>query len=783
MYSVKWDSEINGILLTSDTTELSTPRPVFYEELDLLGFNQYWNYPKADNPLLWAIQRRYFYKGVHVATAKGGDALNLPTLVFEEGYEKLTLDEINMSEVIKRNEGALFVLENDAIDFIENVIIKYPDYPFSVSFSGGKDSQAVLDLITRVIHTNDITIIFSDTTLEHDYTHKTVKKTIKQYKQKCPDLKVYISKPKKTAKSLFKEMGLPSRFHRWCTSVLKTAPYNNLINKLVDFNSKIIVFEGVRAEESARRSKYNQIADGVKHPSIINARPILYWNFSEVFLYNFYRNLPVNPLYRYGLLRVGCELCPFSSEWSECIINHIDHKFSDNYIPLIKKYAKNRGLASEKDLNNFISKGQWKKRAGGLGIDSDSSINFSISLKKFKAIILKPNENFLEWVKVLGDISFQEKGNVIKGELKIKDDFIYFSLIKKEDKEIIEFFDIQDDIKLQNKLKKILQKSTFCVHCGVCDVECEKGAIKTNSKVFIDSNLCDNCENCINFVQNGCFRAKSINIGEGGYKMAKKTTGIDKYSTFGLREMWLEEFFDYGDEWLESNSLGPKQIPAVTNWLSEAGLLDKKSMKMTSLGNDLKTIYENDPLFVWGIIWINLYYNSKIVNWYCNSIDWGINISKEDLLLTVMDSFPNLSKGTLNNAISAMINMFDNSPLGIDLKLGVLEKKGRAVKFINKYGVEDNLDSLLVAYSLYQLNENKNRYDFTVSELYDTNFEGGPYTLFGISQNQLERILRGLQQSKEDIIKVDLSANLDNIFLNEAKSSNDIIQIKKRSFK
>ena len=93
MYNVKWDIEINGILLTDDDG-IVPPRPVFSEELDLLGFDKNWNYPKAENPLLWANGRRYFYKGELVAVAKKGDALNLPEIVFEEGYENLTLEEM-----------------------------------------------------------------------------------------------------------------------------------------------------------------------------------------------------------------------------------------------------------------------------------------------------------------------------------------------------------------------------------------------------------------------------------------------------------------------------------------------------------------------------------------------------------------------------------------------------------------------------------------------------------------------------------------------------------------
>ncbi|WP_323737504.1 phosphoadenosine phosphosulfate reductase family protein (plasmid) [Methanosphaera sp. ISO3-F5] len=782
MYNVKWDEKINGILLTDEVTELPSPRPVYYEELDLLGFNEFWSYPKSEKPLLWSVGRKYFYKGFPVASTKGGNALKLPTLNIEDSFENLKIKEVNIEKVIKKNEDALFVLENDAIDFIENVCKKYDKYPLSVSFSGGKDSQVVLNLITRVIHSDNIDIIFSDTTLEHEYTYQTVERTIDCYKEKYPDLKFNKANPIKHSKLFFEDMGLPSRFHRWCTPVLKTAPYNNLINKLIGTNTKIVVFEGVRAEESPQRSKYKQIADGVKNPVIVNARPILYWNYTEVFLYNFYKNLPINPLYRYGLTRVGCELCPYSSEWSECITSHINPKFKEEYIPLIKEYAKNRGLFDEKDLNKFVSEGQWKKRAGGKGIISDSSINFTQTLKNFKSISIKPNENFLEWVKVLGNVNYYQKKDIIKGELYIDGIFVPFSLTKKDNKEIIEFYDILGDVKLQNKLKKILQKSTFCVHCGVCDVQCPENAIKTTSKLHIDSNTCIHCERCINFTRYGCYRAKSIDSGLGENRMNKKTTGIDKYSTFGLREEWLEEFFYFGDDWLENNNLGPKQVPALLNWLSEANLINRKTKKMTQLAKDLKIIYENEPLFVWTIIWINLYYNSKVVKWYCDTIDWGTKISKQDLLENIMQSFPNLSKGTLNNAISAMINMFDNSPLGETFNLGSLEKKGRAVKFINKDFITDELDMMAVAYSLFKISEYNSNYDLTVTELYDENFEGGPYKQFGISQKDFERILRGLKERKHNILKVDLVADLDNIFLNEDISTNDLIKFKRDDY-
>ena len=144
-----------------------------------------------------------------------------------------------------------------------------------------------------------------------------------------------------------------------------------------------------------------------------------------------------------------------------------------------------------------------------------------------------------------------------------------------------------------------------------------------------------------------------------------------------------------------------------------------------------------------------------------------------------MDSFPDLSEGTLKNPTSAMINMFDKSPLNDAFKLGVLEKKGRAVKFINKKGEIEDLDVLLVAYALYKVKENNSRADFVVSELYDEKFEGGPIKLFGVSKSQLERILRGLKQYPDNLVKVDLVSDLDNIFLNKDITCDDIIKLKK----
>lgn len=97
MYKIIWDIETNGVILTDKnvaTDMILIPRPVFFEELDLLGFDKHWEYPKTKEPLLWANGRRYYYKGVKVAEARGGNIFEAPQIIIEENAKGLTMDKI-----------------------------------------------------------------------------------------------------------------------------------------------------------------------------------------------------------------------------------------------------------------------------------------------------------------------------------------------------------------------------------------------------------------------------------------------------------------------------------------------------------------------------------------------------------------------------------------------------------------------------------------------------------------------------------------------------------------
>ena len=784
MYKIKWDSKINGILLDdkiNDKEEIVPPRPVFYEELDLLGFDKYWSYPKTKEPLLWAIGRRYYYKGVCVAEARGGNIYESPELIVEH---ELALEPIDVKLLIEKNKDALFIVENEAMDFVEDVHKRYKDKVdyFAVAFSGGKDSQVVLDIVSRVLAPDDYMVIFTDTTMEIPFTYETVKKTKKTYQTAYPELKFYTARPPRDALEFWEQFGPPSRIHRWCCSVCKTAPFARLVRKIHDENGyggqpKISVFEGIRSEESNRRSRYSRKARGVKHFNITNNRVIMDWNVSEVYLYLLYRNITLNKGYRIGLQRIGCSICPFASEWSENILGSIFPKLTEKYVTKIENTLGYLGIKESSKIKKYISQGQWKKRAGGKSVNTGrTNLDFVQNNQDLKAILNEPKEKFGEWLKTVGEVFTKQKDGKITGEIKFGKELLEYEVKTTEDnRKFITLYNIGRDVIVKGRLKKIIHKTTYCIHCGACEAECPTGALTVIPEVKVDRNLCVHCANCLNFTDKGCLMAKSVHESTGSKSMRRKSSGIDRYSTFGMRKEWLEGFLNNPKTWLENNRLGPKQKPAMKWWLRESNLLDPETNEPTRFAGILNVIKPDEYRLIWELTWVNLSYGSLIVKWYVNNVKFGHYVKKE-LIEILMNDFPGYSEGTLTNPINALINMFDRSPLGQEMKLGVLEKKGTAVKLIGKIGIND-IHSVAVAYSLYKLAEDKKRHEFTVSDLYKANCEGGPYKLFGIFREKLEDILRYLQAEKNETVRVDLTAGLDNIFLREDITSMDILKI------
>lgn len=129
MYKITWDSETGGILLNLKVVENTlsvAPRPVFWEELDLLGLDkQGWKYPHCEEPLMWACNKQYFYRGQYLFDAQGANIYDAPKVVLQKGIEPMKLVPVNMAKMLDRNKDPMFLMESEAIDFIRDTYMAY----------------------------------------------------------------------------------------------------------------------------------------------------------------------------------------------------------------------------------------------------------------------------------------------------------------------------------------------------------------------------------------------------------------------------------------------------------------------------------------------------------------------------------------------------------------------------------------------------------------------------------------------------------------------------------
>ncbi|MDN5363000.1 MAG: phosphoadenosine phosphosulfate reductase [Eubacteriales bacterium] len=775
MYAVQWDQETGGILLTSDLEGWIRQeiRPVFFEELDLLGFDSHWKYPRCEEPLLWAIGgRKYYYQGELVAEAEGGGLFTPPRLkIHREGLE---LQPVKVQEMLKKNNSLLQGLIQKSLRFIYQTYNRYRKEVdiAAVAFSGGKDSLVLLDLVQRVLEPEQFVVIFGDTGMEVRDTYRAVEEARKRW----PHLSFYTAKSSKDALTTWREMGPPSRIHRWCCVVHKSAPTLLLLREITGKPAvRALIFDGVRHEESAARAGYFSTSSGEKHKLQMNARPILSWNSAEVFLYLFSRSLLLNKAYRYGAVRVGCAICPMASEWKEVINSMVYKEDIEKFVAELRNYARKAGVKHEK-IDLFLEKGGWKGRAGGRFLDYEGKRVVEYwEGQKVIYFLERVKENWLEWAKTLGRLTLKGNG---EGYIERQGWVIPFSYQKRNEDEVtvsIEGLTKADRHTLRD-FRAVALKSAYCTHCRGCQVECPTGALGIDNKKVVISEKCISCGKCLRISDGACLAASSLKPEGGliGMGLEQEKNNLRDYRSFGLRKEWLREVFSLREKWIQMTKIGSEQIVSVKLWLKHAEIATEKSKKITFSELFEKLSYLGaDSLLTWAIIWTNLARNSAAVRWYVKTIKWGSVVEKSSLVELMGDSFPQ-SKRTRENAVKALLNLFKESPLGNIMGLGeAIEEKGKQ-RYVYKKGWGNPIPEAIL-YSLYRYAEKTGRYELTVRELYQEGIEEGPYALFGVEEEKLKAILRGLASRQDGFIKVDLVRDLDNIFLDAKRRAVEVL--------
>lgn len=657
---------------------------------------------------------------------------------------------------------------------------------FITTFSGGKDSQVVLDLVSRVIPSEDYVVIYSDTGYELPPSLNLYEDIKKLYVEKYPNMRFYTAKNHQPVLYYWDEIGAPSRIHRWCCSIMKSAPLSRLLKEIVGKGKQpnVVLFDGVRAEESASRSSRSRIGKNVKHNKIINVSPLLEWNATEIYLYLLFNGLPINEAYRKGLSRVGCVICPYSSSWSEDLCGQL---YPETLSPFVSKIREGLVLAKTSGIDNYIRTGRWKMRAGGRYLPCNSNVNFMSAAPDFRAVVTAPKENILMWLRVLGDLNIKQDGSTTTIDLKHKK-HIYKCKIRDNDKSLV--FEVKGidpkDVILISHLKKVAYKATYCVHCEVCEVECPTGALSVVPIVSIDKSKCIHCMKCLDFDGKGCHAASSISTSDTSIitnqiqNMAQGSkSGINRYNDgMGMRANWVEKYFSAYETFFDNNDhgLNPKyQIPPFINWLREAFILEKDSKNITESGRCMAKAFVSKPNTVWEIIFIGLCENSEICSWFKSTIDFNHKYTREEMVIMLQDSYPELKDRTLRNPFNSLLNTFKESPLGSMIPVGVLSKENNKIMLTRQ--PHHDISLVAVAYSLFRYAERQKRYLLTVAEFYDENQKEGIYRQFGINKDTLARLLLTLQEESNHVLRVELNMGLDNIILRDDLKSIDILKM------
>ncbi len=260
-------------------------------------------------------------------------------------------------------------LERNAVRAIKQHISDRPTA--NVSFSGGKDSTAVLHLARKAGVKN---AFFIDTGLEFPETIEFVKREGVEIIGPGGDFWLAVGKA-----------GPPAKDFRWCCKLLKMKPLRLYLSRI----GPCVTIQGNRWYESWNRADLAISLQNPHNPLQLNVSPIRNWRALEVYLYLWWRKIPYNPLYDLGLERIGCYACPSVLESEYTLIRNIHPELAGKWDTFLSKYSGFEGFPPD-----YVSLGLWRWRhippklfdlckARGIALTKDNALVANPSRPRF----------------------------------------------------------------------------------------------------------------------------------------------------------------------------------------------------------------------------------------------------------------------------------------------------------------------------------------------------------------------------------------------------------------
>lgn len=405
-------------------------------------------------------------------------------------------------DVVRANAQYLAAKRSRAEREIKETMLSHK-VPLTASFSGGKDSLVVLDLVSSV--TSDFTAFFVDTGLEHPQTREHVGKLAARR-----GLRLLTAPAGDAFDENFPTFGPPAKDFRWCCKVCKLAPASKLVEDM--FPGGTLTVEGNRRLESFSRAHTDLVHENPFVPGQTIVNPIRDWTALDVWLYIIWRGLEYNPLYDEDIERVGCWMCP-STLASECAeIARMSPELSRAWDLKLDAWAADNGLPRE-----FVRHGFWrwkqlppkmKALAERLGLDVTPKRADTLAIRVVKgvspcaaggysveAVLQMPASKGLrqvaELLKTVGDAHAVEDFGVVMVESGKATAKVFaggqISAVGHTPQLASEFF---------GEVARAVLRANMCTSCGICTRVCPEGAIRLEDGPLVDEDLCTKCGKC-----------------------------------------------------------------------------------------------------------------------------------------------------------------------------------------------------------------------------------------------------------------------------------------------
>ena len=362
-----------------------------------------------------------------------------------------------------------------------------------------------------------------------------------------------------------------------------------------------------------------------------------------------------------------------------------------------------------------------------------------------------------------------------KFSLQYEGEFIILNVESTDEGEIITLnISVKDKkmIRFLALFRNALNKAAYCKNCRICILECPYGVLKITADNVTLNNF-RHCHKCLE-IDRGCLVARSFTFGGNLDEMNIK--GINRYERFGLRADWIRIYFKDAANFWTNGIMGNKMFDSFKNWGKETELLDKNKNpapyfeKLASLGAD--------NLKVWGMFWVNLAYNSPLINTFVKRVEFDYPFDNDSLKNIFGDS---LKERTIQNALASLKGTLKSSPIGENLQQGICEMKGSHIISITRRTWENPVP-LVILYSLYKFAEHTDGlYSFTLTQLLADSAERvalSPQILFGLDEKILRPILQGIANDYPKFINVNFNKDImEDIFLSEDKKAYDVIEL------